>query len=91
MAGAQSSGLSSGDLLSLLSATSFAVWTLAVGISVMRTRRPILMTVAQLAVCGVLCLVTGAAGGAFQHPGRWPPPCPSFCSWTSCRRASPAF
>ena len=61
MAGASWSGLSPGDLLALVSAVGFAVWTLAVGIYVMRYRRPILMTFVQLAVCGVLCTSLGAA------------------------------
>lgn len=60
MAGASWAGLSSGDLLSLLSATGFAVWTLAVGLYVTRYRRPVLMTTVQLAVCGVLCMGAGA-------------------------------
>lgn len=61
MAGASWSGLTSGDVLALLSATGFAVWTLAVGHYVMRYRRPVLMTVMQLTVCGVLCGVAGAS------------------------------
>jgi drug/metabolite transporter (DMT)-like permease len=61
MAGAKWSGLSPGDLLALLSALSFAVWTLAVGAYVMRTRRPVLMTAVQLGVSGILCLGLGAA------------------------------
>jgi drug/metabolite transporter (DMT)-like permease len=55
MAGTGWRGLSPGDLLALVSATGFAVWTLAVGRYVMRTRRPALMTTVQLAVCGVIC------------------------------------
>lgn len=58
MAGASWRGLSPGDLLALLSAIGFAVWTLAVGAFVMRTRRPVLMTVVQLALCGALCTGT---------------------------------
>lgn len=68
MSGAQWSGLTSGDLLALLSATAFAVWTLAVGIYVMCFRRPILMTVVQLAVCGGLCLVAAAATAGLPSP-----------------------
>ena len=61
MTGARWTGLVSGDILALLSATAFAFWTLAVGIYVMRTRRPVLMTTVQLAVSGVICLGLGAA------------------------------
>jgi drug/metabolite transporter (DMT)-like permease len=61
MAGASWSGLSPGDFLALLSALGYAVWTLAVGAFVMRTRRPVLLTVVQLAVSGVLCIGLGAA------------------------------
>ncbi|NJS38365.1 MAG: DMT family transporter [Rhodobacteraceae bacterium] len=61
MAGASWAGLTPGDSLALLSALAFAVWTLAVGVYVMRIRRPVLMTVVQLAVCGVLCTGLGAA------------------------------
>ena len=61
MADASWAGLSSGDVLALGSASAYAVWTLAVGMYVMRYRRPILMTTVQLAVCGVLCLIMGAA------------------------------
>jgi drug/metabolite transporter (DMT)-like permease len=57
MAGASWRGLSPGDLLALLSATAFAVWTLAVGFYVMRTHRPVLMTAVQLAVSGVICVI----------------------------------
>ncbi len=60
MAGASFSDLSSGDLLALLSAAAFAIWTLVVADYVMRYRRPILMTVVQLALCGVLCTSFGA-------------------------------
>lgn len=60
MAGANWKGLSSGDLLSLLSAAGYAVWALGVGHYAMRYRRPVLMTVVQLAVCGVLCLLAAA-------------------------------
>lgn len=55
MAGANWTELSPGDLLALLSATGFAVWTLAVGHYVVRTGRPVLMTVVQLMVSGGLC------------------------------------
>ncbi len=68
MAGASWSGLTPGDLLALLSALGFAVWTLAVGAYVMRTRRPVLMTVVQLAVCGVLCLGLGVAFNGLPAP-----------------------
>lgn len=61
MAGASWSGLGPGDILALIAALAFAVWTLAVGHYVMRYRRPFLLTVAQLALCGVLCVGTGAA------------------------------
>jgi drug/metabolite transporter (DMT)-like permease len=61
MSGASWSGLSAGDLLALASAGCFAVWTLAVGAYVMRARRPVLMTVVQLAISGVLCIGLGAA------------------------------
>jgi drug/metabolite transporter (DMT)-like permease len=60
MAGASWSGLSAGDGLALLSAMGFAIWTLAVGAYVMRARRPVLMTVVQLAASGVLCIGLGA-------------------------------
>lgn len=60
MAGASWTGFSPGDLLALLSAAGFAVWTLAVGAYVMRYRRPVLMTAAQLGICGVLCIAMGA-------------------------------
>lgn len=61
MAGASWSGLSPGDLLALLSALGYAVWTLALGVYVTRYRRPVLVTVVQLAVCGLLCTGLGAA------------------------------
>jgi drug/metabolite transporter (DMT)-like permease len=57
MAGASWAGLGPGDLLSLLSAAGFAVWTLAVGTYAMRYRRPVLLTAVQLALCGALCAV----------------------------------
>ncbi len=60
MAGASLSGLSAGDLLALLAALGFAVWTLTVGVFVMRYRRPVLMVTVQLALCGVLCMGLGA-------------------------------
>ncbi len=69
MAGASWTGLSPGDLLALLSALGFAVWTLAVGHYVMRYRRPILMTVVQLAVCGLLCTLAGGAFHGFPTVG----------------------
>lgn len=68
LAGGQWSGLSSGDLLALLSGLVFAVWTLALGVHVMRHRRPVLATVTQLLVSGVLCLSAAAALG--RLPGR---------------------
>lgn len=68
MAGASWSGLTPGDLLALLSALGFAVWTLAVGAYVMRTRRPVLMTVVQLAVSGVLCIGLGTAFHGLPAP-----------------------
>jgi drug/metabolite transporter (DMT)-like permease len=68
MAGASWSGLSSGDFLALLSALGYAVWTLAVGAFVMRTRRPVLLTVVQLAVSGVLCIGLGAAFHGLPAP-----------------------
>lgn len=61
MAGASWTGLSPGDLLALLSATGFAIWTLAVGHYVVLTGRPVLMTVVQLAVSGGLCTVVSLA------------------------------
>jgi drug/metabolite transporter (DMT)-like permease len=61
MAGARLGNLSLGDIMALLSAIGYAGWTLLVGLYVMRTRRPILMTVVQLAVCGVLCTMIGAS------------------------------
>ena len=61
MAGARLGNLSPGDLLALSSALAYALWTLMVGVYVLRTRRPILMTAVQLAVCGVLCTGIGAA------------------------------
>lgn len=68
MAGASWSGLTAGDLLALLSALGFAVWTLAVGAYVMRTRRPVQMTVVQLVVSGVLCIGLGAAVHGLAAP-----------------------
>jgi drug/metabolite transporter (DMT)-like permease len=53
-------GLVSGYLLALLSALGYSVWALAVGLYVVRTRRPVLMTTVQLAVCGVVCNSLGA-------------------------------
>lgn len=69
MAGASWTGLSPGDLLALLSATGFAVWALAVGQYVVRTERPVLMTVVQLAVSGALC--TGVSLALHGIPA-WP-------------------
>jgi drug/metabolite transporter (DMT)-like permease len=61
MAGGRWTGVSQGDALCLMAAVAFAVWTLYVGQYVMRYRRPILMTVVQLMVCGVICVALGAA------------------------------
>jgi drug/metabolite transporter (DMT)-like permease len=61
MAGANWTGLGPGDLLALLSATGFAVWTLAVGHYVVCTGRPVLMTTVQLLVSGVLCVAISLA------------------------------
>lgn len=69
MAGANWSGLSSGDLLALLSAAGFGVWTLAVGVYVMRYRRPILMTVVQLTLCGLICISFGGLSYGLPAPG----------------------
>ncbi|MCW1920574.1 DMT family transporter [Rhodobacter sp. KR11] len=55
MAGGTWAGLGPGDLLSLASASGFAVWTLAVGAHVMRYHRPALLTCVSLAVCGGVC------------------------------------
>ena len=55
MGGGNWSGFSPGDLLALLSALGYAVWTLTVGLHVMHYRRPVLLTTVQLFVCGVLC------------------------------------
>lgn len=60
MAGARLGNLSPGDVTALMSAVGYASWTLVVGLYVMRTRRPILMTVVQLGLCGLLCTVIGA-------------------------------
>ncbi len=68
MAGASWRGLSAGDLLSLLSAAGFAIWTLAVGHYVMRTRRPVLMTVVQLAACGLICTAASLARYGLPAP-----------------------
>jgi drug/metabolite transporter (DMT)-like permease len=70
MAGASWRSLSAGDLLALVSVTGFAVWTLAVGHYVMRTHRPVLMTVVQLAACGVIC--TGASLAVYGLPALAP-------------------
>ena len=68
MAGANWSGLNPGDLLALLSAVGYAAWTLAVGMYVKRYRRPVLMTVVQLGVCGLLCIGLGAAFHGLPAP-----------------------
>lgn len=59
MAGGHWVGLGPGDLLALLSAFVFAIWTLALGVHVMRQRRPVLLTVVQLAGSGVICVAVG--------------------------------
>ncbi len=61
MAGGHWTGLSYGDGLALLSALTYAVWSLFVGQYVMRYGRPIQLTVVSLAVCGLVCGVTGGA------------------------------
>jgi drug/metabolite transporter (DMT)-like permease len=60
MAGAHWGGTNPGDLLVLASAGAYAVWSILVGRYVMRTRRPILMTVVQLLLCGAICIGLGA-------------------------------
>lgn len=60
MSGAAWSRLTWGDELSLLAALFYAVWTVLVGEYVTRYRRPILLTVFQLVVCGVACICLGA-------------------------------
>ena len=60
MAGGRWAGFSFGDLLCLAAALCFAVWTVAVGLYVTRYRRPVLLTIVQLAVCGILCLGLGS-------------------------------
>lgn len=59
MAGAEWTGFSPGDVLALMSALAFAVWTLTVGLYVLRYRRPVMMTITQLSVCGVICTSIG--------------------------------
>ncbi len=59
MGGGRFSALSHGDLLCLAAALAFAIWTLLVGRYVMQYRRPIRLTVVQLAGCGVVCIVLG--------------------------------
>ena len=61
MAGGNWAGLSLGDGLALLAALAFALWMLFLGQYVMRYRRPIYITVVQLAICGVVCIALGAA------------------------------
>lgn len=60
LSGGKWSGLTWGDELSLLAALFFAVWTVLVGEYVTRYRRPILLTVVQLLVCGGACICLGA-------------------------------
>lgn len=59
MAGGSWTGVNHGDALCLMAALAFAVWTLFVGQHVMRYRRPMQLTVIQLAVCGVVCVALG--------------------------------
>lgn len=69
MAGGRWAGLGPGDLLALLSALCFAVWTLLVGIYVMRFHRPILMTVVQLGLCGLACIAVGGVVNGLPSGG----------------------
>jgi drug/metabolite transporter (DMT)-like permease len=69
MAEASWSRLTSGDLLALLSAAGYAVWILAVGHYAMRYRRPVLMTVVQLGVSGVICVLVGAGANGLPTTG----------------------
>ncbi|ESR26898.1 DMT family transporter [Lutibaculum baratangense] len=48
-----------GDLLVVSSAVLWAVHVTAVGVAVMRTSRPLLISVAQFALCGILSLAAG--------------------------------
>ncbi len=59
MGGGGISSFSFGDVLSLLSALAFGVWTLLVGAYVLRHGRPLLLTLVQLAGCGVICVGLG--------------------------------
>lgn len=59
MAGGSWTGVSYGDGLCLGAALAFAVWTLFVGQHVTRYRRPMQLTVIQVAVCGGMCVALG--------------------------------
>lgn len=56
MAGGVWTGLSLGDVLALMAALAFAFWTIFLGQYVMQYRRPILVTVVQLLICGGVCM-----------------------------------
>jgi drug/metabolite transporter (DMT)-like permease len=60
MGGGGFARLALGDVLCILAACVFTVWTLLVGRFVTATRRPALLTVSQLLVCGVASIVVGA-------------------------------
>ncbi len=68
LAGGNWTGLSFGDGLCLLAAIAFAFWTLVVGQYVMRYRRPLLLTVVQLLICGASCMLLGILTYGFPTP-----------------------
>jgi drug/metabolite transporter (DMT)-like permease len=61
MGGGKMTTLVSGDVVSLVAALFFAIWTLLVGRYVMRFRRPVILTMVQLSICGSACILLGAA------------------------------
>ncbi len=60
MAGSSWTGLAFGDVLCLLSAICFSCWSLLLGQHVMRYRRPNRLTMVQLLLCGVACMMLSA-------------------------------
>ncbi len=69
MGGGRMSTLASGDALAVAAALCFSVLTLLVSRFVMRYRRPALMTVAQMFVCGVTGMIVGAMTYGFPTSG----------------------
>lgn len=61
MAGGQWSSITKGDVLCLVSAMIYSVWFVVLGDAVIRSGKPILITVVQFAGAGVLCLIIGLA------------------------------